>query len=140
MPAPRLTYILDGHNVLYAMRQTFVGQLAEGHPGTAAREELIHRLVRAFVPPGPDVFLNFYGSEPGTESPSEQLRVISPGGEGDQRADKAILEHVKEHVRAGKEAQLVVVTGDIRLARRARKRGASVLEPGEFFEAWRLRK
>lgn len=71
MPARRLTYILDGHNVLYTMRQ-------------------------------------------------------------------AILEQLKEHLRAGKEAQLVVVTRDIKLARRARKRGARVLEPGEFFEAWNL--
>ncbi|HUH00313.1 MAG TPA: NYN domain-containing protein [Gammaproteobacteria bacterium] len=138
MPAPPLTYILDGHNVLYAMRQAFLEQLAEGHPGTAAREELIQRLARAFIPPGPEVFLYFDGSAPGTESPSEQLRVIYPGGEGDQRADTAILEHVNEHLQAGKEAQLVVVTRDIKLARRARKRGASVLEPAEFFEAWKL--
>lgn len=138
MPEPKLTYILDGHNVLYAMRQAFLEQLAEGHPGTAAREELIRRLVRALSPSGPAVFLYFDGREPGIESPSEQLRVIYPGGDGDQRADKAILEQVKEHLRAGKQAQLVVVTRDLKLARRARKRGASVMGPGEFFEAWKL--
>lgn len=134
MPAPRLTYIIDGHNVLYAMRQAFVGQLADGHPGTAAREELIHRLARAFTPPGPEVFLYFDGSEPGTESPSEQLHVIYSGGEGDQRADKAILRALADGENEG--VPVTVVTRDTRLARRARKRGAAVMDPGVFFEAW----
>ncbi len=129
------TYILDGHNILYAARPAFLEQLADGHPGSAAREELVRRLVAAFGPSGPRVFLYFDGSEATTEARSGQVQVIYSGGEGEQRADKAILNCVSD---PELETPLVVVTRDIRLARRARKRGASVMDPAEFLATWGL--
>jgi len=126
------TYILDGHNILYAARQTFLEALTGGHPGTAAREALVQRLLQAFGPAGPALLLVFDGSEAKTEARSARLKVIYSGGEGDQRADKAILRLAAAHVQAESAAPVVVVTRDIKLARRARKRGASVMDPGEF--------
>jgi predicted RNA-binding protein with PIN domain len=126
------TCLIDGHNLLYAARQSFLDHLVDGHPGAAAREELVRRLVAAIATPGQNVFLYFDGSETKTEIRSEQVRVVYPGGEGDQRADAAILKHVSRLAAAGDGTPIIVVTRDLKLARRARKRGADIMAPGEF--------
>jgi hypothetical protein len=126
------TYLIDGHNLLYAVRQGFLDHLVDGHPGGAAREELVRRLVGAFVAADQAVFLYFDGSEAKTEIRSAQVQVIYPGGAGDQRADAAILRHVAQLAAAGEGTPIIVVTRDLKLARRARKRGADVMAPGEF--------
>lgn len=131
------TYLIDGHNLLYAARQGFLEHLVDGHPGTAAREELVRRLVAAFTTPGQAAYLYFDGSEAKTEIRSAQVQVIYPGGAGDQRADAAILKHVSQFVAPGDggrdgDGAIIVVTRDLKLARRARKRGADVMAPGEF--------
>jgi rRNA-processing protein FCF1 len=69
---------------------------------------------------------------------SAQVQDIHPGGAGDQRADAAILKHVARLVAPGDGGgdgdgtPIIVVTRDLKLARRARKRGADVMAPGEF--------
>jgi hypothetical protein len=134
------TYLIDGHNLLYAARQGFLEHLVDGHPGTAAREELARRLVDAFVDADQAVFLYFDGSEANTEIRSAQVQVIYPGGAGDQRADAAILKHISRLVAPGDgggdgdATPVIVVTRDLKLARRARKRGADVMAPGEFLD------
>lgn len=138
MPGHALTYLIDGHNLLYACRQAFLEQLADGHPGTAARAELVRRLVAACPAPGPEVFVHFDGAEPNTERPANNIHVVYPGGDGDQRADRAILRQLDALVAAGGAGTVVVVTRDIKLARRARKRGAEVIAPGEFLQAWKM--
>ena len=132
------TYLIDGHNLLYAARQSFLDYLVDGHPGTAAREELVRRLVASFIAPDQAVFLFFDGSEAKTALRSDQVQVIYPGGEGDQRADAAILKHLSRlnAAAAGNAGgmPIIVVTRDLKLARRARKRGAEVMAPGEFLD------
>lgn len=98
----------------------------------------MRRLVAACPAPGPALFVYFDGAEPNTMSAANNVQVIYSGGAGDQRADRAILQHVNAHFAGAGGAQLVVVTRDIRLARRARKRGAEIMAPGEFLQAWRL--
>jgi predicted RNA-binding protein with PIN domain len=139
-PTQPRTYLVDGHNLLYACRQAFLDQLTDGHPGAAARAELVRRLVTACPPPGPALFVYFDGAEPNTEHPANNVQVIYSGGHGDQRADRAIVRHVNAHLAGGSrpDAQLVVVTRDIKLARRARKRDAAVMDPGEFLQAWKI--
>lgn len=136
--AEALTHILDGHNILYACRQAFLEHLVDGHPGTAARVELVRRVVAAFPAPGPEVRVYFDGSEAGTESPSPNVQVIYPGGDGEQRADRAILKYVAELAGQGGTTPVLVVTRDLDLARRARKRGASIVAPGDFLREWQL--
>lgn len=148
MPGPFPTYLIDGHNLLYACRQAFLDQLADGHPGTAARAELVRRLVAACPAPGLALFVYFDGAEPNTERPANNVHVVYSGGAGDQRADRVILRHVNAHMAGAHatgvrdasacDAQLVVVTRDIKLARQARKRGAAIMAPGEFLQAWKV--
>lgn len=127
-------FIIDGHNLLYALRPQFAAQLADGHPGGAAREALMEMLVAAFTGPRQAVRVYFDGGTAHAERRSEQVEVIYPGGKGDQRADKAILQVLDG--RENDRSPVTVVTRDIKLARRARKRGATVMDPGVFFEAW----
>jgi rRNA-processing protein FCF1 len=126
--------LIDGHNLLYAMRPRFAAQLVDGHPGTAAREALVAQVVALFDQPGQAVRIYFDGGEAHAERRSEQVEVIYPGGAGDQRADRAILAALAHHRQAVDDAPgAVVVTRDIKLARRARKRGATVIDPAAFF-------
>lgn len=127
-----LTLILDGHNILFAMRIAFTDQLVDGHPGTAAREELVQRLLQKAWRPDQEVLLYFDGREATREARSPQLTVIYSGGEGAQRADRAILAKLNEALCAERDAPVYVVTLDSDLARRARKRGARVLGPAEL--------
>jgi predicted RNA-binding protein with PIN domain len=122
----------DGHNLLYAMRPRFAAQLVDGHPGTAAREALVAQVVAVFDQHGQSVRIYFDGGEAHAERRSEQVEVIYPGGTGDQRADRAILAALAHHRQAVDDAP-VVVTRDIKLARRARKRGATIIDPAAFF-------
>lgn len=88
--------------------------------------------------PGPALFVYFDGAEPNTHSSAKHIHVVYSGGDGDQRADDAILRHVNAHRADAPGTPIVVVTRDTRLARRARKRGANVIDPGEFLQAWQL--
>ncbi len=126
--------LIDGHNLLYALRPRFAAQLVDGHPGTAAREALVAQLVAAFDQPGQVVRIYFDGGEAHVEQRSPQVEVIYPGGAGDQRADRAILAALAPQATSAREHDTaVVVTRDIKLARRARKRGARVIDPAAFF-------
>ncbi len=134
-PATRVL-IIDGHNVLFALRVRFAEQLVDGHPGTAAREALVETLLGACTGPGRVVHVYFDGDTPHTEQRSAQLEVIYPGGEGDQRADKAILARLSTLASEVGSSTVTVVTRDRKLSRRARRRGATVVDPAAFFEAW----
>jgi len=132
--------LVDGHNLLYAARARFAAHLADGHPGAAAREALVQQLLALFDRAGPEVRVYFDGGTPHTEQRSARVTVLYPGGKGDQRADGAILAALREPAgpdKAAREAAEhapapVVVTRDIRLAKRARRRGASVIDPAKF--------
>ncbi|NHA14181.1 NYN domain-containing protein [Thioalkalivibrio sp. XN279] len=141
------TYLIDGHNLLYALRPRFAAELVDGHPGTAAREALVQQLVAVFDRPGQVVRVYFDGGEAHAEQRSAQVEVIYPGGQGDQRADHAILAALPQRgltpfgaLRQRGQTPFmttfeapVVVTRDIKLAKRARRRGATVIDPAAFF-------
>jgi len=109
----------------------------DGHPGTAAREALVQAMVGTFTGPAQVVRIYFDGRTPHREQRSTQVEVVYPGGEADQCADRAILRELAvrdEGARTG--PPVTVVTRDIKLAKRTRKRGAAVVDPETFFEAW----
>ena len=123
--------LVDGHNLLYASRTRFAAQLLDGHPGAAAREALVQQLVAVFDQPGQLVRVYFDGSEAHAEQRSAQVEVIYPGGAGHERADRAILDALRA-LGSNDVDTAVVVTRDVKLARHARRRGASVVDPAAF--------
>jgi len=123
--------LVDGHNLLFASRTRFAAQLLDGHPGTAAREALVQQLVAVFDQPGQLVRVYFDGSEAHAEQRSAQVEVIYPGGAGHERADRAILDALRA-LGSNDVDTAVVVTRDVKLARHARRRGASVVDPAAF--------
>lgn len=108
----------------------------DGHPGTVAREALVETMVGVFSGPAQVVRIYFDGRTPHREQCSAQVEVIYPGGKADQCADRAILRELADRNGAGEGPPVTVVTRDIKLAKRARKRGAAVLDPEAFFAAW----
>nr|WP_240902056.1 NYN domain-containing protein [Wenzhouxiangella sp. XN24] len=121
--------IVDGHNVLYALRGVFVEHWVDGRPRSEAREALATRLSAAFDRPGAAVRLYFDGSEASTERRSDTLEVIYSGGVGEGRADQAILDDIKRESRAGILDPLGLVTSDLKLARLAERRGVTIIAP-----------
>lgn len=125
--------LIDGHNLLYALRPRFAAHLVHGHPRTAARAALVAALRDAFAGEDQRVRVYFDGRTPHIERHSARLEVIYPGGDGDQRADRAILRDLADHARDSADIAVTVVTRDIKLAKRARRRGATVVDPEAFF-------
>jgi predicted RNA-binding protein with PIN domain len=128
--------LIDGHNLLYALRPRFADHLVDGHPRSAARAALVEALRNAFDGEARHVRIYFDGRTPHTERHSAEVEVIYPGGEGDQCADRAILRDLAEQARESVGTNVTVVTRDIKLAKRARRRGAAVVDPEAFFEGW----
>ena len=132
LQSERFSLLIDGHNVMYALRVVFIEHFVDGRPRSAARDELAARLVAAFDRPGPSVRLYFDGSEANIERRSDTVEVIYSGGVGEGRADEAILADVKRQSRAGTADPVGLVTADLKLARLAQRRGVTIITPEEF--------
>ena len=129
LQAEHFSLLVDGHNVLYALRGVFVEHFVDGRPRSDAREALATRLAAAFEQPGAAVRLYFDGSEANVERRSDTLEVIYSGGVGEGRADQAILDDIKRRSRAGSVDPLGLVTSDLKLARLAQRRGVTIIAP-----------
>lgn len=130
--APMPTLLIDGHNLLYATWALFGAHWEDEHPRRAAREALIAWLLSRLEGEGLDTALYFDGPAANVAARSPSLAVVYSGGEGAQRADAAILRHLARLSADAQAAPVTVVTRDLKLARRARKRGAVVVDPVAF--------
>ncbi len=126
------TLFIDGHNVLFELKEVFGQYFADGLPGTKARVEFANRITRIFDKPGADVLLYFDGDDPQQHTLSDQVRIIYSGGTGEHRADAAILKHLMAIGQSGALAPLCLVTGDADFARQARGIGVIIMHPEEF--------
>lgn len=128
----RFALLVDGHNVLYALRAVFIEHFVDARPRSEAREALATRLAAAFDRPGATVRLYFDGSEANVERRSATVEVIYSGGVGEGRADQAILDDIKRQSRAGTPEPMGLVTSDLKLARLAQRRGVTIIAPEEL--------
>ncbi len=126
------TLFIDGHNVLYTLKNIFGRHFVDNHPGSKARIEFANCLTRIFNKPGSEVALYFDGSDPRVQSLSEQVRVIYSGGTGEHRADEAILKHLSHSIQSSQSTSFCLVTKDADLARQASAMGATIIHPEEF--------
>jgi len=126
------TLFIDGHNVLFELKEVFGQYFVDGLPGTKARVEFADRIARIFDKPGADVLLFFDGDDPKQHTLSDQVRIIYSGGTGEHRADEAILKHLMAISQSGALVPLCLVTRDADFARQARDMGVIIMHPEEF--------
>ncbi|MFZ4539581.1 NYN domain-containing protein [Propionivibrio sp.] len=126
------TLFIDGHNVLYTLKDLFLRHFLDDRPGPMARTELANCLTSIFFKQGADVMLYFDGNDPSQQSLSDQVRVFYSGGAGAHRADEAILKHLMHYVHSDSSAPLCLVTHDADFARQASAMGVSIIHPEEF--------
>lgn len=124
--------LIDGHNLLFASREVFAEHWRDDHPGREARAALVRWITDRFDAANVAVTVYFDGPAAMVERQSATVQVVYTGGEGRQRADTAILQHLTRLAAAGAPRVVTVVTRDLKLARRARKRGATVVDPRVF--------
>jgi predicted nucleic acid-binding Zn-ribbon protein len=124
--------MIDGHNVLFALDDIFGGYYENGHPAKKARSKLEEKLGNVFVKDGADVIL-YYDSPTADEvNLSSHLRVKYSGGEGDHRADNAILKDMAYYRKLNATKVCCLVTKDRDLATQALELGSFVIDPEEL--------
>lgn len=124
--------MIDGHNVLFELDEIFGGFYENGHPASKARSELELKLKNIFTKDGADVILYYDSPTPSEVNVSDHLRVKYSGGEGDHRADNAILRDISFYRQLNADSIYCLVTKDRGLALQAMEMGSFVIDPEEF--------
>jgi hypothetical protein len=113
-------YLLDGNNLIGRER-------GGGRPSDEDRESLVREISERLRRTRTRAVLFFDGPAPGGATSLGNLTLRYSGKDS---ADRAIVEEISKSRAPG---EFVLVTADRELGRRARDAGASVLEPGEFW-------
>jgi hypothetical protein len=124
--------MIDGHNVLFALDDIFGEYYENGHPANKARTKLEEKLGSVFVKDGADVILYFDSPTRNEVTLSSHLRVKYSGGEGDHRADNAILKDMAYYRQINATKVCCLVTKDRDLAIQAIELGSFVIDPEEL--------
>jgi hypothetical protein len=126
-------WTLDGHNVLFGLDDLFGYDPETGAPGQKARDALVTAM-KAFVDEAPkcEVTVFFDSPEHGEHRASKNVKVIFSGGEGEHRADRAILSYLEYVCREMSAMPRVLVTNDRDLARQARELNTDIMRLEEF--------
>ena len=122
----RSLWLVDGYNVLRVSLPSSRAGHDAGAWWTADRRNALLELAARLPEPRAQVWVVFDGARPSPaedSSSSAVKQVFAPS------ADEWLLQRVRETQSSGPVA---VVTGDRRLAARARHRGALIVSPGEF--------
>ena len=124
--------LVDGHNVLFGLQGRYLPPQGAAVPTGAARARLVEDVVRlAADRPTCRAWVVFDGSTRSESTPAVNVRVTYSGGEGEHRADAALLDNIR-FFRAGADFPILLVTNDNALAGEARRLGAVILNALEF--------
>ena len=125
-------WILDGHNVLFSLRDVF-GSDKQGVPGADARNKLIAAMT-SLVKDAPQCEVNIFFDGPAysQEHAAANVKITYSGGEGEHRADNAILEIVEYMQAESPDLTRVLVTDDRDLAQQAKKHKTANMRLAEF--------
>ncbi len=124
--------LIDGHNVLFGLQGRYLSSQGAAVPTGISRTRLVEDVVRlAADRPTCRVWVVFDGPTRSESTPAVNVRVTYSGGEGEHRADTALLDNIR-FFRAGSDFPILLVTNDHGLSREAQRLGASILSALEF--------
>jgi hypothetical protein len=124
--------LMDGHNVLFGLQGRYLPPQGAAVYNAATRARLVEDVVRLAAPsPACRAWVVFDGPTRNESTPARNVRVTYSGGEGEHRADAALLDNIR-FFRAGGEFPILLVTNDNDLASEARRLGAQTLSAREF--------
>ena len=129
-----MIWLLDGHNILHALTDLFGELDSKGNPTEESRYRLSDALV-ALVGKADQCQIRLYydGPERSEYSPSENVKVIYSGGEGDHKADRAVCAYLEYLRRTAPQVQAFVTTDDRDLRSRSTDAGANALSIDELY-------
>ena len=124
--------LIDGHNVLFGLQGRYLPPQGAAVPTAAARSRLVEDVVRlASDRPTCRAWVVFDGPTRSESTPAVNVRLTYSGGEGEHRADAALLDNIR-FFRAGSDFAILLVTNDHGLAGEARRLGAAILSAADF--------
>jgi hypothetical protein len=122
--------ILDGHNIVFLLKEVFEQDYELDHPGQKARNRLQGMIVKlAESRPNLSVTICYDGPTANTYELSPNVQAIFSGGEGTDRADQRIEDYL---LKPGQDpdCKTFVVTDDRPLRGRAMRLGALYVPVG----------
>lgn len=124
--------LIDGHNVLFGLQGRYFSSQGAAVPTGTARTRLVEDVVRlATDRPTCRAWVVFDGPTRSESTPTVNVRVTYSGGEGEHRADAALLDNIR-FFRAGSDFPILLVTNDNSLSREAQRLGATILSALDF--------
>jgi hypothetical protein len=124
--------LIDGHNVLFGLQGRYLPPQGAAAYTAATRTKLVDDIVRLAAPsPACRAWVVFDGPTRTESTPARNVRVTYSGGEGEHRADAALIDNIR-FFRAGGDFPILLVSNDNDLIREARRLGASTLSAREF--------
>jgi len=129
-----LVLILDGYNVVHLLPGLFDDSYQDGKPGTATRRRLVDMVVSIFST-APKCRAEVFFDAPAfsrAKHGENVFEVYSGGGEGEHRADRAIMEQVEYCSRKMSAMPRFLVTDDRELRAQARELGTRIVRVPQF--------
>jgi len=125
--------LLDGHNLLFGLKDIFSPDYENGYPGRKARQRLVD-LVAKLVRARPNVLTKicFDGPAGASAKVAPNLEVFYSGGQGQNRADELIVSQL-QFTGLKDLAQKVFVVSDDREVRRGILRTGASYVPCDLF-------
>ena len=117
--------LLDGHNIVFTLKNRYAPERGTARSQADRREALVTD-VKALVANLPTLrgWVFFDGKERSDASPAENLRVSYSGGEGEHRADNALLDQIRAFREEAYCPTVFLVTDDGDLRGKAQRLGA----------------
>lgn len=138
--AEQALVIIDAHNCLLSVpdiKNRFSS--SRDAAGRAGKQWLVEAATEVFSTElQTDVLIVFDGDNYHQESAGTRVKVMYSGGNGDQRADNAIIEHLEWIKSSARESSTFVVTNDHDLQQRALELNATIIEASMFSDWYRL--
>mgnify|MGYP000750278937 CR=1 FL=1 len=128
-----LIVLLDGHNVIFTLVSLFGDVYENGAPGSLARQRLVELTVKVFQrAPNCRVEIFFDGPTATRRPHAPNIFEVYSGGEGEHRADRALIEQIEHCCRTRSAMPRILVTDDRDLRTRARELNTRVMPVPQF--------